>query len=112
MSEQNELAANSRRVVYSVCNNRNNQRKRFKRRDNNTSENGPCSVELQRAISAVIEYGKQAHIMGAIRALNLLQNIAVRLRTIALEPRSDELQNMAEQAEIAISEIRKSLNND
>lgn len=112
-----DVPTHARCVVYDVQNSYNNRERR--RYDNNTKKHkqrnvvhqpgAPCAQELERAINTITEYGQQAYAMGAIRALNLLTNMAVRLRAIASAPRSDELCALAEEAEIAMEEIRSSL---
>jgi hypothetical protein len=87
------------------------KRRRSKRyngggQQSSTTNRQPCSMELQRAINAVAEYGRQAHAMGAIRAVNLLMNIAARLKVLAGEPRPAELLDLARETEIAVEEIR------
>ena len=120
MSDPDAPTHQQRCVVYDVKNSysrdrrqQENRRYRYDKKNNGNQQrqpqNAPCAVELQRAISTITEYGQQAYAMGAIRALNLLTNLAVRLRTIAIAPQPEELQSLAEEAEIAIEEIRSSL---
>lgn len=119
MSETSDVTCAPRRIVldvhnhprsYVADNDRQKKRRRNKRYNNgqqgSMTNRQPCSIELQRAINAVTEYGRQAHAMGAIRAVNLLMNIAARLKVLAGEPRSAELLDLARETEIAVEEIR------
>jgi hypothetical protein len=122
MSDTGDVASTGRRVVFDVHNNYprsyvGDQPNGFRSKKRRNRKYGgprqqpaqlqqPCSIELQRAINAVTEYGRQAHALGAIRALNLLMNVAARLKAMAGEPRPDELLDLANEAETAVAEIR------
>lgn len=117
MSENNGSAALGRCVVYDVSklnaqnHNRRNKRRKWSGNNSAQSNNSARSAELQRAIDAVVEYGKHVHTMGSINALNMLSNIAAKLRTVANGSfiSADELRFIAEEAELAVADIRESM---